>query len=141
MKAYETVDQYIRSFPGPVRAKLERLRKLVHEVVPEVEEKISYGMPAFTRNGTLVWFAAHTQHIGFYPTARGMARFKSELSKYKSSKGAVQFPMDEPLPLGIIRRIVAFRARETAGKSGSRYPRRSSAAPAAKKARSRPRSR
>ncbi len=141
MKAYETVVQYIRSFPEPARAKLEQLRKLVHAVVPEVEEKISYGMPAFTRNGTLVWIAAHTQHIGFYPTARGIAQFKTELSKYKSSKGAVQFPMDEPLPLDVIRRIVAFRAQETAGKPGSHYLRRSSSAPAAKKARSRPRSR
>ncbi len=89
MKAYATVDEYIRSCPEQVRAKLEQLRALIHRVVPDAEEKISYGMPAFARNGILVYFAAHAEHIGFYPTPSGIARFKAELSRYTSSKGAV----------------------------------------------------
>jgi uncharacterized protein YdhG (YjbR/CyaY superfamily) len=108
------IDEYIAGCPGPVREKLEELRTTIKKAAPGVEEKISYGMPAFNINGILVYFAAQTRHIGFYPTPSGVAAFKEELGNYKSSKGAIQFPVDQPLPLGLITRIVKFRVSENA---------------------------
>lgn len=107
-----TIDGYIASFPSPVQKKLKEMRQLIRRAAPGATEKISYQMPAFALNGILVYFAAYARHIGFYPTASGIAHFKAEISKYKSSKGAVQFPMDEPLPAALIQRIVKFRVEE-----------------------------
>ena len=109
---YTSIDEYILSFPRDVQKKLTQLRRLIRQVAPDAEERISYQMPAFFLNGILVWFAAHAKHIGFYPKASGIARFKRELSGYKNAKGSVQFPLDEPLPAELIKRIVAFRVAE-----------------------------
>ncbi len=107
-----SIDGYIRAFPKPVQAKLRQLKSIVARAASMATEKISYGMPAFSQNGVLVYFAAYARHIGFYPTSSGIEAFKGELAKYKSSKGAVQFPLVDPLPVGLIRRMVTFRVKE-----------------------------
>jgi len=108
----DTVSEYIASFPSEIQLLLEQVRTAIKEAAPEASEVISYQMPAFKLNGILVWFAAYTRHIGFYPGASGIAAFKSELSVYKGAKGSVQFPLDKPLPLDLITRIVQYRVDE-----------------------------
>jgi uncharacterized protein YdhG (YjbR/CyaY superfamily) len=115
-KAPTTIDVYIRTFPKTVQVKLQQLRRIVAKAAPGAEERISYRMPAFFLNGVLVYFAAFTRHIGLYPTSSGIEAFKNELTGYKSSKGAVQFPLDEPLPADLIRRMVRFRVKENTRK-------------------------
>lgn len=105
------IDEYISYFPKPVREKLEVLRGVINEAAPKTVEVISYGMPAFKQNTVLVYFAAYKNHIGFYPTGSGITEFEKEISKYKYSKGAVQFPIEGPLPLTLIKKIVKFRAK------------------------------
>jgi len=112
MKKRDDVDGYISTFPEEKRALLQQLRTIVINAAPQAEEVISYGMPAYKLNGMLVWFAAHTNHIGFYPKSSGIHTFQKELSIYKTSKGAVQFPLDAPLPVALIKRIVKFRMKE-----------------------------
>ena len=114
--SYASIDEYIMSFPDNLREKLTELRQAIRQAAPEAQERISYQMPAFYLNGNLVYFAAHARHIGFYPTASGIANFQRELSRYKSSKGAVQFPLDEALPLALIKRIVKSRVGENSRK-------------------------
>ena len=111
-KPFKTIDEYIDTFPDDVKRILNQLRQTIKETAPEAEETISYQIPTFTLNGNLVDFAAFENHIGFYPTPSGMDAFKEELSQYKGSKGSVQFPIDEPLPLTLIRRIVEYRVKE-----------------------------
>jgi len=111
-RRFESIDEYIRSFPKPVRKKLAEMRKIIGEQAPQALEKISYQMPTFFLNGNLVHFAAYAKHIGFYPTPNGISAFKSQLSKYKNAKGSVQFPLEEPLPKSLIRQIVKFRVAE-----------------------------
>jgi uncharacterized protein YdhG (YjbR/CyaY superfamily) len=106
------MDEYIDSFPEDVQRILNELRQTIREVAPDAEETINYEIPTFTLNGNLVHFAAFANHIGFYPTPSGMEAFKNELSGYKGSKGSVQFPIHEPLPLPLIRRIVEYRVKE-----------------------------
>lgn len=113
---FKTIDEYIDSFPEHIQKKLEELRNVIREQVPEAQEKISYQMPTFFLNGNLVHFAAHSKHIGLYPTPSGIDAFKSELSKYKNAKGSVQFPMEEPLPIELIKKIVRFRVEENVKK-------------------------
>jgi uncharacterized protein YdhG (YjbR/CyaY superfamily) len=115
-KQYQTIDEYIKSFPVDIQAGLKQLRALIRRAAPEAQEKISYQMPTFYLNGNLVHFAAYPKHIGFYPTPSAIEAFQKELSKYKSSKGAVQFPLDAPLPLKLIERIVKFRVKESGRK-------------------------
>jgi uncharacterized protein YdhG (YjbR/CyaY superfamily) len=112
----ETIDEYIQGFPDNVQDKLRELRQLIHEIAPEAQEKISYRIPTFYLNGNLVHFAAFAKHIGFYPTSSGISKFKSELSRYKTSKGTVQFPIEEPLPVELIRNIVRYRVQENTAK-------------------------
>jgi len=107
-----TVDQYIEECPKDVQPILQKIRAVIHEAAPNVKEKISYQMPAFYLKGTLVWFGVHKNHIGFYPTAEGIEAFEEELSAYKWSKGAVQFPLDKPMPYDLISRIVKYRVAE-----------------------------
>lgn len=107
-----TIDEYIKQFPEYVQNILQQLRQVIKESAPEAQEKISYQMPTFYFHGNLVHFAAYKNHIGFYPTPSGITEFQKELSKYKSAKGSVQFPIDEPLPLDLIRKIVEFRVKE-----------------------------
>jgi uncharacterized protein YdhG (YjbR/CyaY superfamily) len=95
-----------------VRTILYELRQTIREAAPDAEETINYQMPTFTLNGNLVHFAAFKNHIGFYPTPTGIDAFKKELSVYKGAKGSVQFPIDQPLPLALIRRIVEYRVKE-----------------------------
>ena len=113
---FKTIDEYINTFPEDVRHILNELRQTIKEVAPEAEETINYQIPTFTLNGNLVHFAAFPNHIGFYPTPSGMEAFKEELSVYKGAKGSVQFPIDEPLPLPLIRRIVEYRVKENLAK-------------------------
>lgn len=112
----ETIDEYIAAFPPAVRAILEKMRLTIRKAAPEATERISYRIPTFYLNGNLVHFAAFKHHIGFYPTSSGVAEFQGELEKYKTSKGAIQFPIDEPLPLNLVKWIVEFRAKENSAK-------------------------
>ncbi|MEA5049571.1 MAG: DUF1801 domain-containing protein [Eubacteriales bacterium] len=103
------ITDYILQFPPSVQEKLNQMRNAILEIVPEATEKISWGMPTFYLNGNVVHFAAFKHHIGFYPGADGIAAFAGEFGTYKFSKGAVQFPLDQPLPLDLVKRITAFR--------------------------------
>ena len=118
--AATTVDEYIAGFPPHVRAILSELRSVIRQAAPDAVEKISYRIPTFYFNGNLVHFAAFENHVGFYPGPTGIARFRKELSRYKGAKGSVQFPLDEPLPLELVSRIVQFRAGENAAKKRKR---------------------
>jgi uncharacterized protein YdhG (YjbR/CyaY superfamily) len=106
------VDAYISQFPVDVQAQLQQLRKVIHAVAPDANEKISYGIPTFCLHGNLVHFAAYRNHIGFYPSSSGVLAFAQELSAYKTSRGTVQFPLGQPLPVELIKKIVAFRVTE-----------------------------
>jgi uncharacterized protein YdhG (YjbR/CyaY superfamily) len=108
-----TVDNYIKSFPENVQELLNQIRAIIKENAPEAEESFAYQMPAYKTNGKpLVYFAVFKNHIGFYATPTGHAKFEKELSKYKQGKGSVQFPLDKPMPLYLIARIVKFRVEE-----------------------------
>jgi uncharacterized protein YdhG (YjbR/CyaY superfamily) len=113
----DSIDQYIGAFPEPVRTLLNAMRAIIRSEAPEAVERISYRMPAFDRNGILVYFAGYARHIGFYPTSSGIEAFKNELGEYKYSKGAIRFPIDRPLPEALIRRIVRFRLEENSKKT------------------------
>jgi uncharacterized protein YdhG (YjbR/CyaY superfamily) len=113
---FSTIDEYLGMYPADIRKRLNTLRQLIKKMVPDATEKIAYRMPTFYLNGNLVHFAAHTEHIGFYPTPSGVTKFKRELSKYETSKGAIQLPMDEPLPIDLIKKIVKFRVEENRSK-------------------------
>ncbi|MDF2484594.1 MAG: hypothetical protein K0R46_762 [Herbinix sp.] len=112
MSDYKTIDEYIATFPQEVQLILGNIRAIIKELVPEATEKISYQMPTFYLEGNLVHFAAFKNHIGFYPTPSGIEAFQEELSKYKGAKGSVQFPLDQPIPYELIRRIVLYRLEE-----------------------------
>ncbi len=107
-----TVDEYIGTFPVSTQEKLTELRTLIKEVAPEALERISYQMPAFFLNKMLVYFAGYAKHIGFYPGVNAIVAFKDELTNFKTSKGTVQFPLKEPLPVELIKRIILFRVEE-----------------------------
>ncbi len=107
-----TLEEYIAQFPEEVQAILAQVRTTIKGAAPQVEERISYGMPGYFLKGRLVWFGAHKNHIGFYPTGSGIEAFREELAGYKQSKGAVQFPLDQPLPYDLIAKIVRFRVEE-----------------------------
>ena len=111
-----SIDEYIKRFPENVQAVLSELRSVIKQAAPESVEKMSYQMPTFFYKGNLVHFAAFKNHIGFYPTPSGITAFKEELKGYKSAKGSVQFPIDKPLPLNLIKRMVEFRVKENSGK-------------------------
>lgn len=107
-----SVDAYIAGFPPDVREVLEKMRLTIRKAAPEAEEKISYMMPAFVLEGPLVYFAAFKKHISFFPTSTGIERFKKELAVYETSKGTVRFSLGQPVPYGLITRIVKFRVKE-----------------------------
>lgn len=111
------IDDYIANFPKDIQIILQELRATIAKAAPEAEETISYQMPTFRLKGNLVHFAAHKNHIGFYPTPSGIEKFKSELSAYESAKGSVKFPIDQPLPLDLISKIVAYRVTENLEKA------------------------
>jgi uncharacterized protein YdhG (YjbR/CyaY superfamily) len=117
MKKSKDVEEYISGYPAEIQKRLERIRAIVKKTAPMADEVISYGMPAYKLNGMLLYFAAHTSHIGLYPMASGIAAFKNDLSDYKSAKGSVQFPNDKPLPVSLISRILKFRVKENLEKA------------------------
>src|SRR4051812_44541721 len=106
---FKTVDEYIATFPAGTKSMLKEMRKTIKEAAPDAEEKISYNMPAFKLHGMLVYYAGYKAHIGFYPVSSAIAAFKKELSGYEQSKGTIRFPLDGPLPLRLISKIVKFR--------------------------------
>ena len=110
--AADSMDEYIGRQPQEVRKVLARLRKTIQAAAPKAEETISYQIPTFKYYGNLVHFAAWKTHVGFYPTSSGIREFSSSLQAYKLSRGTVQFPLDRPIPYGLIARIVRFRAKE-----------------------------
>jgi uncharacterized protein YdhG (YjbR/CyaY superfamily) len=112
MKTIKNIDEYINNFPKDVQIKLRDIRALVHEIIPEAEEAIKYGMPTFVLKGNLLHFAAFKKHIGLYPTPSAIIKFEKELSKYPTSKGAIQFSLDKPLPIKLIKKIIVFRVTE-----------------------------
>lgn len=112
-KQFTTIDEYIQTFPADVQKVLEKIRQTIRKTVPKGEESISYQMPTIKLNGKyLVYFAAWKNHIGFYPLPSGTQAFKKELSPYKAAKGSVRFPLKEPIPYDLVRKIVAFRMKE-----------------------------
>ncbi len=115
-RKFDSIDDYIGGFPPETQAILKELREAIREAAPEAEEKISYQMPTFFLKGNLVYFAAYENHIGLYPAPSGIEAFGNELNAYKSGKGSIRFPIDEPLPLELIKRIVRFRVEENINK-------------------------
>ncbi|HWK03519.1 MAG TPA: DUF1801 domain-containing protein [Puia sp.] len=105
------IDEYIATFPKDIQQKLEAIRAMIHKTAPQAEEAIKYAMPTFVLNGNLVHFAAFKNHIGFYPAPAGISAFAKELSAYKGAKGSVRFPLDKPIPLTLISKIVKFRVK------------------------------
>ena len=113
-KTIKSIDEYIGAFPPDIQKILTQIRQIIQKEAPNVEESIAYGMTAYKINGKpLVYFAVFKNHIGLYPTPQGIEFFNKELSKYKHAKGSVQFPINEPIPLDLINKIVKFRAQET----------------------------
>ena len=113
MKTSKDIDAYIAGFPTDVQQILEKIRKTIRKAAPEAEETISYLIPTFNLKGRyLIYFAAYKKHIGLYPAPRGNERFKKELSRYEGGKGTVRFPLDKPIPLALITRIVKFRIKQ-----------------------------
>lgn len=115
--AVKNVDEYIAGFPKETRVFLKQMRAAIQKAAPHAEETIGYAMPAYKYHGVLVYFAAYKNHIGFYATPTGHAAFKKELSIYKEGKGSVQFPIDKPLPLSLVTKIVKFRVKENLEKA------------------------
>jgi len=113
----KNIDEYIAVFPPDVQEILEKIRLTIRKAAPGAEETIKYQMPTFTLHGNLVYFAAFKTHIGFYPIPTGIEKFKKELAPYKQGKGSVQFPLDQPIPYGLISKIVKFRVKENAAKA------------------------
>ncbi|WP_290789848.1 iron chaperone [Flavihumibacter sp. UBA7668] len=107
-----SIDEYIASFPQDIQVLLVKMRSTIQKAAPKAEEAIKYGMPTFVQYGNLVHFAANKAHIGFYPSPSGISNFEKELKRFKTSKGAIQFPLDQPLPLDLIKQITAFRVAE-----------------------------
>lgn len=125
-----SIDEYIAAFPGDVQALLQKVRATIREEAPDAQEAISYQIPTFKQNGNLVHFAGFKNHIGLYPAPRGTEAFRKELEAYDGGKGTVKFPLDRPIPVDLIRRIVRFRVEENArladGKAATKRASRSS---------------
>jgi len=113
-----SVDEFIKAAPKEAQSKLRQMRTAIRACAPGAVEGLKYGLPAFSYKRILVVYAAHSQHIGFYPTPSAVSAFKEELSKYKTAKGWIQFPLDKPLPLPLIRKITEFRVRESLDNDG-----------------------
>ena len=123
-KPTNAIDAYIARFPKETQRLLQQLRATILRAAPNAEEVISYQMPAYRQHGILVYFAAYHNHIGLYPMASGISKFKKELSRFKGAKGSVQFPLDKPLPLRLIRSIVAFRVKDDLARAKTRAKRK-----------------
>jgi uncharacterized protein YdhG (YjbR/CyaY superfamily) len=121
---FTSVDEYIATFPPEIQRLLQTVRATIREEAPDATERIAYQMPTFWQHGNLVHYAVLTHHIGFYPTSSGVAAFASEIGPYFSTKGAIRFPLDEPLPLDLIRRITRFRVRENEERAAAKAARK-----------------
>jgi uncharacterized protein YdhG (YjbR/CyaY superfamily) len=119
-KAPKAIDDYIGGFSPDVQKVLRRIRATIHDAAPAAQETISYRIPAFILNGVLVYFAAFKQHIGFYPPVRGDAGLEKAVASYAGEKGNLRFPLDQPIPYGLIRRIVKLRVRQNQAKATAR---------------------
>ncbi len=117
MEKHQNIDLYIAEFPLDVQEHLQQIRITIQKAAPDAKEKISYGMPTFELNGNLIHFAGYKNHIGLYPAPQGIEAFKDELSVYKGAKGSVQFPLDKPMPLDLIRRITKYRVAQNLAKT------------------------
>ncbi len=115
-----TIDEYIAASPKDVQSILKKIRLTIRKAAPQAEEKISYRMPAFAQNGILVYFAAFKNHIGLYPPVRGDAKLHEEIARYRGEKGNLKFRLDEPIPYGLIARIVRFKVKQHAQKVKSK---------------------
>ena len=113
----KNIDEYIASFSPEVQAILQRIRLTIRNAAPDAQETISYKIPTFTMGGPLVYFAAFKKHIGFYPPVRDNARLEKAISTYAGEKGNLQFPLDQPIPYGLIERIVKFRVKQMLSKA------------------------
>lgn len=111
------VKDYFSKFPTEIQIKLKKLRQTIIDSAPDAEETMSYGVPAFKHNGNLVCYAAFKKHIGFYPEPSGIEKFKKELSSYETAKGTVIFPLEEPIPYDLIKKIIKFRVKENQKKT------------------------
>ena len=120
LHTYTDTTSYIAGFPEATQRLLEEMRRTIREAAPEAEEKISYGIPTYTLGRNLAHFAGYEHHIGFYPGPSGIKAFEKELAAYKMAKGSVQFPLDKPLPLRLVHRIVQYRVEENKAKKKSR---------------------
>jgi uncharacterized protein YdhG (YjbR/CyaY superfamily) len=109
----KNIAEYISAAPKHAQKKLREMRSCIREVAPGAEEGLKWGMPSFSYRRILVTFAAHKHHIGFYPTPSAVSAFAKDLSKFATASGSIQFPLDKPLPLALIRKITAFRVRES----------------------------
>jgi uncharacterized protein YdhG (YjbR/CyaY superfamily) len=117
---FKTIDEYHAAFPKNIKDMLEEMRSTIRQEAPQAQEVISYNMPAFKQNGILVYYAAYKEHIGFYPTASPIRVFKDRLTAYKTSKGAIQFPVERPIPKTLIKDIVRYRINEDKEKGKSK---------------------
>jgi uncharacterized protein YdhG (YjbR/CyaY superfamily) len=108
----KSIDKYIAAFPEEVQPVLEKMRSIIRATAPGAGETIKYGIPTFTLGGNLIHFGGYRKHIGLYPAPRGNDEFKDELARYQGGKGTVQFPLDKPLPVSLIKRIVKFRLKD-----------------------------
>jgi uncharacterized protein YdhG (YjbR/CyaY superfamily) len=129
------IDDYIAAQPPTIQKRLTAMRRTIRKHAPEAEEKISYRIPTFYLGGNLVHFAAFDRHVGFYPGAAGIAAFQDALASYKSAKGSVQFPHDEPLPLELVAEIVRFRVAQQSSRAAARGKRRPAKGSVAKRPR------
>lgn len=109
----KTIDEFISNYPENVQKVLQKIRKTIQKVVPEAEEKISYGIPTFTLKGNLVHFSSYKHHVGFYPGSEAILAFTDDLKPYITSKGTVQFPLDQPIPYDLIKTITKYRAQQS----------------------------
>jgi len=125
-KRFETIDEYIATFPKNIQVRLEEIRTAIRRSAPGATEAISYGIPTFRLNGNLVHSAAFKNHISFFPTSSGVKAFHKELSSFETSKGTIRLPLDKPLPIGLVKRIVKYRVKEQTAYfvrgEGSRVP-------------------
>jgi len=119
-----TIDDYIAAFPADVQSILEKIRLTIRAAAPQAEEKISYKMPAFALDGDLIYFAAFKKHIGVYPPVRGDEQLRKAISRYRGEKGNLKFPLEEPIPYGLITRVVKFRVTEHAERVRSKRKKR-----------------
>ena len=114
-----TIDQFISQYPPDTQAVLQEIRKTIKDAIPEAAEKINYGIPTFVLGSNVVHFSAYDTHIGFYPTPSAIVAFAADLKPYETAKGTVRFPIDKPMPLGLIRKMTIWRAEQIKNKKKS----------------------